>query len=232
MKRLTSAPALGSMLAFAPSIVYAAGEVTGDVSSSPAWWEGWQLVLLTALVTTVGTWFVTRYQLKLQAKVQADIREEERERHGSYVAIRVVCALDNFVNGCIDVVHDDGMNGNDGYTEPREAAPNLIFPNDVDWKSIDAEQMYRALSLPNEIASADQAIAWVADQVASPPDYDEFFTERILRYGQLGLSALKLADDLRVRYRMPARKIEGWGPREALQKKVNEAEKQKEKDGG
>jgi hypothetical protein len=193
-------------------------------------WSALGGIVLTALVTTVGTWFVTRYQLQQEAQAQAKIRKEELDRHGRYLAIRVVCALDTFVNGCGDAVYDDGMMGNDGETVPRESTPNLVFPNDVDWKSVDPDLMYRALSLPNEITSADKAIDWVVGQVSGPPDYREFFTERILRYGQLGLSALKLADDLRSRYGIPARNADSWNPRETLEKKVKEAEEEKAED--
>lgn len=184
----------------------------------------WQLILLTALVTTIGTAIVS--YLGYRWTVRSD-SEAERERHARYLAIRVITCLDNFVNGCGDVVYDDGMSDHEGEVYPREETPTLTLPEDVDWRSIDADFMYRCLGFPNEIASHDKAIGWVADQIAGPPDHDEFFTERKLRYGQLGLKALQLADDLRARYKVPARNTEGWAPRDTLEAKVKEAEKEK-----
>jgi hypothetical protein len=215
------------MFASTISTLQAASEAASDTAATASVMAGWQLVLLTAILTTVGTWFVTRYQLRQEAEAQATIRKEELERHGRYLAIRVVCALDTFVNGCGDVVYDDGMLGNEHETVPREPTPTLNFPDDVDWKTVDPDLMYRALSLPNEIASADQAIDWVLWQIATSPDHEDFFTERVLRYGQLGLSALKLADDLRARYGIPARNTDGWHPRETLEKRAKEAEQEK-----
>ena len=184
----------------------------------------WQLILLTALMTTIGTAIVSF--LGHRWTVRSD-SEAERERHARYLAIRVITSLDNFVNDCGDVVYDDGMSDHEGVIHPRETTPTLTRPEDVDWRSIDPGFMYRCLGFPNEIASHDKAIRWVVDQIAGPPDYEEFFTERRLRYGQLGLKALKLADDLRTRYKVPAQNTEGWSPKDKLEGKVKEAEKEK-----
>lgn len=184
----------------------------------------WQLILLTALVTTVGTAIVSYFGHLWTVRSDS---KAERERHARYLAIRVITSLDTFVNECGDVVYDDGLSDHEGVTHPREATPTLTLPEDVDWRSVDPDFMYRCLGLPNEIASHDKAISWVVDQIAGPPDYEEFFTERKLRYGQLGLRALKLADDLRVRYKVPARDTEGWNPKDTLEGKVKEAEKEK-----
>jgi hypothetical protein len=52
--------------------------------------EDWQLVLLTAGVTTLGTVLVTYIGHRMT--VSRDT-QEERDRHGTYVATRVVCML-------------------------------------------------------------------------------------------------------------------------------------------
>ena len=184
----------------------------------------WQLILLTALVTTIGTAFVS-YVSHLWT-VRSDSKAE-RERHARYLAIRVVCVLDPFVSECGDVVYDTGMPEHDGTMHPRVGTPKLAFPEDVDWRAVDPDLMYRILGFPNEIAIADQAIDWVVEQIAGPPDYNEFFDERIIRYGKLGLAAMQLADDLRKRYGIPAKNYGDWNPREVMTEKVAEAEKDK-----
>lgn len=195
-----------------------------ETAAAAASMPEWQLILLTALVTTVGTALVS--YLSHLWTVRSDTKAE-RERHARYLAIRVITSLDTFVNECGDVVYDDGMPDTDGTMRPRESTPTLALPEDVDWRAVDPELMYRCLGFPNEISSSDKAISWVAEQIAGPPDYGEYFTERTLRYGQLGLKALKLADDLRARYKVPARDTEGWDPKDTLQGKVKQAEKEK-----
>lgn len=185
---------------------------------------GWQTILFTALLTTIGTAAVS--YLSHRWTVRSD-SEAERKRHARYLAIRVVCVLDTFVSECGEVVYDDGMPDNDGITSPRVSTPTLSLPADVDWRTVEPGLMYRALGFHNEILSADKAIAWMADETSGPPDYDEFFTERKLQYGQLGLAALQLADDLRKRYGVPARNYENWKPCDVLTKKIAEAKAEK-----
>lgn len=72
--------------------------------------------------------------------------------------------------------------------------------------------MYQLLSLPNEAWEAEKAIQNVVEFEAGPPDYEEYFEERQLRYALLGLKAHELASQLRRKYKIPARKFEGWTP--------------------
>ncbi|MBC9794945.1 hypothetical protein [Sinomicrobium weinanense] len=58
--------------------------------------------------------------------------------------IRFLHILDKFVEDCADVIGDDGLSFGqrtpEGYLEPQVKVPGApIFPEDVDWKSIEHE---------------------------------------------------------------------------------------------
>lgn len=150
-------------------------------------------------------------------------------RAAHYLAVRVVCVLDQYVERCAEVVSDDGLSfgqrNPDGCLEPQVPLPGApIFPEDVDWKSIGHDLMYRLLSMPAEVEEADQVIEFVGSAVAFPPDYDEFFEERSYQYGRIGLKASELADELRKIYRIPQRERGNWNPIEKLSEAIKEVE--------
>ena len=96
-------------------------------------------------------------------------------------------------------------------------APDFA-PPDGEWRSLPPKLMYRILSFPDEIASADRTLNEVMDWVANPPDYPEYFETRTRLYGGLGLKGLALADDLRRTYGIPVREYEFHEPRQLLTK--------------
>ena len=186
--------------------------------------EDWQLILLTAVVTTLGTVLVTFVGHRMTTSKDS---RAERDRHARYLAIRVVCVLDPFVSECCNVVQDSGMPDHKGTFRPRFDDPEISFPDDVDWRSIAPNLMYRILGFGNEIEVARQSIAFADDEIAFPLFYDDYFDARIIGYGQLGLAALSLADDLRNSYGIPVRDYGDWNPRTMLESKVAEAKKRK-----
>jgi hypothetical protein len=111
-------------------------------------------------------------------------------RAAHYLAVRVVCVLDQYVERCAEVVSDDGLSfgqrNPDGCLEPQVPLPGPpMFPEDVDWKSISHDLMYRLLSMSADVEGADKGIAFVWNAIACPPDYDEFFEERSYQYGRI-----------------------------------------------
>lgn len=181
-------------------------------------------IAVTAIVTTLGTFVITRYTLANNAKNELQQRRGELERHAHYLAVRVICMLDPFVSACCDVAGDSGMPDSEGNMEPQVSLPTLALPEDVDWKTIPTELMYRILSLPNDIDIARQTIDFVGSEIASPPDYDEAFEERAIQFGKLGLTALALCDEMRAAYSIPQRSYSGWHPKEALTKAIAQAQ--------
>lgn len=159
-------------------------------------------------------------------------RSTSRAAH--YLAVRVVCVLDQYVERCAEVVSDDGLSfgqrNPDGCLEPQVPLPGPpMFPDDVDWKNISHDLMYRMLSMPADVEAADKGIDFVWNVVASPPDYDEFFEERNYQYGRIGLKASALANELREAYRIPQRELGDWNPLEKLSEAIKEAEETRQK---
>lgn len=180
-------------------------------------------IVLTAVVTTIGTWFVAHYSLAGSAKKEAEARAEQREREARYLAIRLVCQLDPFIYACCDVSMDKGAPDKDGYLVRTVEVPTMSLPDDVDWRCLDQQLMYRALSFPNDIGAANRSTASAMEYAASPPDYEEFFVERRKRFAQLGLAALALADDLRAKFEIPAREDGDDNPEGHLNEALSQA---------
>jgi hypothetical protein len=134
------------------------------------------------------------------------IRERAaRVRAARYLAIRVVCVLDEFIDNCASVAVDSGSEGKDGVLEPQVSAPaKPSYPDDLDWQSIAHDLTYDLLSLPNAVTKAEGVVDW-ANENDGPPDFSEFFETRSIQYATIGLRANTLATKLRVRYRIPAR---------------------------
>jgi hypothetical protein len=186
-------------------------------------WPIWQELIRTA---AMGAAAYLGYILALRK--DRSIRQDELDRAGRYAAIRIVCELDKFVAECCDVAHDMGEPDQEGCMMPAVENPKLSLP-EVEWKSVNADLMYRALALPNEIHYAEETIDATMKYLAGPPDYDEYYEERMFQYGNLGLKALSLADDFRRAYLVPMREGQGFKPKELLAPKVASlAKKRKE----
>jgi len=164
----------------------------------------------------------------------------KRRRDGSYAAIRIANMLDEYADKCIDVVQDDGTlygqmaRTKDGeeYREARVASPEpLVFPDDIDWRSLDEATMHRVLSLPNLARSTDRHIESASD-FAHPPDYDDYFEARQEGYAKLGAEALAASAALRQRYSIDtkgrAQLGSDWSPEVFLNDKIDEFNKRRE----
>ena len=187
----------------------------------------YETVVLTALLTVVGTLAVTYFSQWLALKKDQRFRTEDLDRSARYLAIRLVCSLDDFLNECIDVAYDDGLADSSGVLYPTTKDPKIIFPDDADWKSIKPEYMYRSLSFPNTIERNRQHIIF-ASEISSNPDHEEFFQERIIRYGELGLSAAVLATDIREAYDIPMLNSPYQSLKDTLQSLVDKKKTEKE----
>ncbi len=140
----------------------------------------------------------------------------EAEKNARYLAIRVVCILDKYMEDCAAVVKDDGLcegqRSKENCLVPQiniPAAPN--YPDDVDWKSIDADLMFALLSFPAEIEDGNRIIN-ASHLIAYPPDYQDWFDERKFYYCQFGLIANKLSNDLSEKYGIKKKIYNEWNP--------------------
>lgn len=160
-----------------------------------------------------------------------------RRNAGRYAAVRIVCVLDEYVEKCVDVVHDDGTregrpagrtDGGEEYLSAQVDSPEPPeFADDIDWTSISPDLMYRVLALPNLAVRTERFIS-AASEHASPPDYDEFFRARWEGYADLGLEALGIANELRRQFKLPLTSLEAgnhnWDAARFFRKKKEEVE--------
>ncbi len=146
----------------------------------------------------------------------------KRRGNGRYAAVRLIAILDEYAQGCVSVVSDDGTcegrpagrtEQGEEYYVPQATKPEpSTFPDDIDWRSISFKLMYRILSLPNNARETDRYIAASAEH-SFPPDYNELFSARQEGYAHLGLESVNLVKDLRLEFGLPAtpKKFWDWG---------------------
>jgi len=158
------------------------------------------------------------------------------DKNARYLAIRLVCVFDKFLEDCAEVVRDNGLSLGqrtaEGYLEPQVESPGPpIYPDDLDWKSIDHELMYKILSFPADVESAEGIIR-AAQDIAGPPDFEEWFDERAFHYGKFGLAAFALAEELAKKYGIRKKTYNNWDPVIELKKALSsiEARRQKRKE--
>jgi hypothetical protein len=137
----------------------------------------------------------------------------DRKDHAYYLAVRVVVALDRYIDGCTTVALDDGEEPGPYPPEeikPRTSEPDLSLPDDVDWRSIPLKLAYEIISLPGYVERAKAAI----DAVFEGGGGNEFqyMEERQRRCMEIALRAADLTNTLRDTYRIPQRVNVGWDP--------------------
>jgi hypothetical protein len=148
-----------------------------------------------------------------------------RHRAARYLAIRIVCVLDKFVDDCSEIASDWGE---DTPGQPLVAkvstSPVPAYPGDLDWHSIDRALMYDVLSLPTAAERLNRYLEGAA-AFAEPPDYSSYFEDRNLRHAQLGIRANSLAKRLRDQYSIPEFEQTDWKPVNHLKEVVFDIEK-------
>jgi hypothetical protein len=103
-------------------------------------------------------------------ELYAESRAKRKETE--YLAIRMVCIFESFMEGCASVVSDDGtyhgQTDADGYSRVQVVPPQLeVNLSDVNWRSLPPELMYEILYFPNLIKDADTFISSTRFQVIS-----------------------------------------------------------------
>jgi len=162
----------------------------------------------------------------------------KQRKNAEYLAIQIVCILDEFVDKCYEIVLDDGTcqgqpagrhyYDKDHYDEfymPQVDMPKSIeFPTDVDWKSIDHKIMYRILMLPSSIRSTNQTI-YSSSEYSFDPDNEPVFEARQDGYSKLGQEAANIAIELRKTYNLPKREIEFYNPQIKFEETITKFER-------
>jgi hypothetical protein len=186
--------------------------------------------MVTAIFGIIGVVLGSFLTLLKEWLFQCRTNKKELE----YLSIRVSCMLDKFIAGCTDVVHDDGSShgqyGPDGCAKIQVETPNFDPETiKVEWKSLPAKLMYKILSFPNEVETANQIIRSTFEYAASPPDYGEGFEERQFQYAQLGIKASKLASELRKLSKLHQHEISKWDPIEFMNTEIKKIEVRRKK---
>lgn len=183
-------------------------------------------IALESSLISAGTSFVVLLMGQILWPLVRDWHIKKGE--GKYLAVRVVCVLDKFVEDCASTAIDSGQEDENGYSIARVNAPNPpAYPNDVNWKSIDDTLMYQLLSLP---ASTERAANYVqgSKENASPPDYSEYFEARTESYATVGLQAYELSRMLRKEYKLPPMQFLAWDPIRRMEDELKEISKRQE----
>lgn len=136
-----------------------------------------------------------------------------KKKAAEYLAIRIVTAMDSYVEGCATVASDDGLDMGQtdpqGYYRIQTTEPEFkVHLIDGDWKTLDTSLMYEILSFPNAIRAAEHCVS----SLDAVPPYDDLIEERRFQYAALGLKAASLTDKVRKEYAIPERGYEGWNP--------------------
>ncbi|HLE12698.1 MAG: hypothetical protein A2504_16950 [Bdellovibrionales bacterium RIFOXYD12_FULL_39_22] len=158
------------------------------------------------------------------------MHKQEQNKNAKYLAIRVVNTLREYVYKCWLVSVDDGLNqgqrdSNDCLAPQAKDPGPIIYPEDIDWKSIDANLAYQLLSLPNKAESADRAILAAVEFCSGPPDYEEVFDERHIRYSLIGLGVLSLEKTLCKLFEIPQEQsLDDWDPANGFQEAIKQVE--------
>lgn len=143
----------------------------------------------------------------------------DQKKKSEYLAIRAVCILERFIDGCVSVALDDGERNEQHCLRTTTSRPGLDFEElDVEWQALPFDLMYEILNFPSDLEQASGKIDSVAEYVAFPPDYEEVFEERQFQYSSLGLKANDLTVRLRAKYGMPKKVYEHWDPIARIEK--------------
>lgn len=122
----------------------------------------------------------------------------------TFVALRLAAELEDFAMRCAQTASDHGepvlqAHGQEEYVSRYPAPELMIDYAGYEWRLISKDLLMRVLELPHLVRRAHLILDDVREHAADPPFYGEYYSERSLRFGQLGIRALKVAQDLRVR---------------------------------
>lgn len=160
----------------------------------PEWLIGLIGVVVGSFLTAAKDWMFSYRATKKKAR---------------YLAIRVVCVLDQFIDRCVDASIDEVVDEDRQPYYVCGPIPDITdFPDDVDWKSIEADLSYEILSLPSKIEFAKQNIRSISE-FDSPP-YDETNEKMKYEIATLGVLTCDLSSKLRKKYEIPHRDNSPW----------------------
>ena len=170
-------------------------------------------VVVGAALVWAKDWFTLQWNQKNAAR---------------YLVVRVICILDEYADQCAKVAQDNGHiidhQSGEYVAATHKTPPNPVFPDDIDWKSIDHRLVYLILSLPIKANKADVLIGYAFASEEAPPYFENAFKVRQYQYARLGLEAISIARQLHKMFDIPEREGMSSTPYQAMQNIVAQFE--------
>lgn len=146
----------------------------------------------------------------------------KRRWDARHLALRTILSLDEFVGQCYGAAFDSPeFDPRDNTTfQFRNAAPNLVMPEDADWRLLEPKLMEDVMWLPSHFHNVKDGLNALD---CYPPDFNNLFEHRAEDYAKLGMRSLDLIDRLCREYgiQKPERP-DYYDPEEGFQRKINE----------
>lgn len=134
----------------------------------------------------------------------------KRKEDVAYLCIVAVSHLESFADACASVASDDGTeSGRPAGAGGEEHAVTIPAPEfrpfdfSVDWKLLPKRLMFQILCLPERQRQLRDKLAQISEYEWDPPYHTDYFWTRRDGYAELGLTASKLAEELRNHAGMP-----------------------------
>jgi hypothetical protein len=139
----------------------------------------------------------------------------DTQKNARYLAVRMVCILDEFVNMCAAKTGDE-LDDELRYSDPAPQPELASFPEDLDWTSIDHQLAYAILNLPNRINYTRKSLIFISNYAHE----DGLLEEVHYKYSILGLLGADITEQLRKKYDIPAQlqnpNYPDWNPHKSL----------------
>ena len=142
---------------------------------------------------------------------QVVVERRDRGKKARYLAVRVVCILDDFIDECQAVMYNADYNLSLRFDEIQlglvdfgvPMPTGLILPDDLDWTSIDARFSYDVFSLVNRVAIYARDVQSIHASIDDGGDIGSVFHARRERCQELQTLANDIVDRMRRRWELP-----------------------------
>lgn len=164
--------------------------------------------LTTALVAGIVLFLLNWLRKYLTARWK-------RNSEAEVLAFSLATQLDRLISDCTSVVDDPLTSDPEtGYTEATVGSPSLLFADTLPWAVFDKRLQYRIRALPNKIDAAIRSCANIGEYGDGPPDYNDYFEERQIRFCAIGLEACHLSQELAEKFGVDILDRGEWRPEE------------------
>lgn len=178
--------------------------------------NSWIVPIVSAfsgLLGIIGGGFINHqsalYRERQKHLQDVELREETRQQELAFIGIELTCLLEGFAVRCANVSQDSGEY-HEGIREFEPTRKEPILDLSIikgNWKVVPTNLMYDIRSLPLKQSEAISRFsnAWDPDD---HPFQVAWFTERRLEYAQLGLSAARYSEALRLVCALPTSRLD------------------------